>query len=97
MSGTSIVQAKASLIFALSRLKATDRFNVIRFDDTMDVLFSDAVPADAENVARAKAFVGALQANGGTEMIPPMRGLERETQRLKFRAASSVHHRRHDR
>jgi Ca-activated chloride channel homolog len=73
MSGTSIVQAKASLIFALSRLKATDRFNVIRFDHTMDVLFADTVPADLENIAKAKAFVTALQANGGTEMIPPMR------------------------
>lgn len=73
MGGTSIVQAKASLIFALGRLKPTDRFNVIRFDDTMDVLFSDAVPADGENIAKAKSFVDALQARGGTEMIPPMR------------------------
>jgi Ca-activated chloride channel family protein len=73
MGGTSIVQAKASLIYALSRLKPTDRFNVIRFDDTMDVLFADAVPADLENIARAKTFVEALQARGGTEMIPPMR------------------------
>src|SRR4029077_10419457 len=70
MSGTSIVQAKASLIFALSRLKATDRFNVIRFDDTMDVRFPDTVPADLENITKAKAFVDTLQARGGTEMIP---------------------------
>ena len=73
MGGTSIVQAKASLIFALNRLKPADRFNVIRFDDTMDVLFADTVPADLENIAKAKAFVDALQARGGTEMIPPMR------------------------
>lgn len=73
MGGTSIVQAKASLIFALGRLKPTDRFNVIRFDDTMDVLFSDTVPADIENIAKAKTFVEALDARGGTEMIPPMR------------------------
>ena len=48
MGGTSIVQAKASLIYALGRLKPADRFNVIRFDNTMDVLFPDTVPADAE-------------------------------------------------
>ena len=48
MGGTSIVQAKASLLYALGRLKPTDRFNVIRFDHTMDVLFPDTVPADAE-------------------------------------------------
>ena len=42
MGGTSIVQAKASLIYALGRLQPNDRFNVIRFDHTMDVLFPDA-------------------------------------------------------
>ncbi len=73
MGGTSIVQAKASLIYALGRLKPSDRFNVIRFDDTMDVLFSDTVPADAEHVSQAKGFVAALEARGGTEMVPPMK------------------------
>jgi Ca-activated chloride channel homolog len=73
MGGTSITQAKASLLFALDRLKSNDRFNVIRFDHTMDVLFPDTVAATPENIARAKSFVSALQAQGGTEMVPPMR------------------------
>jgi len=73
MGGTSIVQAKASLIYALGRLQPTDRFNVIRFDHTMDVLFPSAVAADSEHVNRATSFVGALQASGGTEMVPAMR------------------------
>ncbi|MBX9829903.1 MAG: marine proteobacterial sortase target protein [Xanthobacteraceae bacterium] len=79
MDGTSIVQAKASLIYALGRLQAGDRFNVIRFDHTMDVLFPTAVAADAENVGRAKGFVGALQAAGGTEMVPAMRAALNDT------------------
>jgi Ca-activated chloride channel homolog len=73
MGGTSIVQAKASLLYALGRLQPSDRFNVIRFDHTMDQLFADVVPADSDHLTRAKAFVTALQAEGGTEMIPPMR------------------------
>jgi Ca-activated chloride channel family protein len=73
MGGTSIAQAKASLIYALGRLQPNDRFNVIRFDHTMDVLFSTPVPADASHLGRATAFVSALQANGGTEMVPAMR------------------------
>jgi Ca-activated chloride channel family protein len=73
MGGTSITQAKASLLFALDRLTPKDRFNVIRFDHTMDLLFPDTVVADADNIARAKAFVAALEANGGTEMVPPMK------------------------
>jgi Ca-activated chloride channel family protein len=73
MGGTSITQAKASLIFGLSRLQPGDRFNVIRFDNTMDVLFPDSVPADAAHIGEATAFVNALQAAGGTEMVPAMR------------------------
>ncbi len=73
MGGTSIVQAKASLLYALGRLQPNDRFNVIRFDDTMDVLFPASVPADAAHVGEANAFVSALQARGGTEMVPAMR------------------------
>ncbi|MEW6639733.1 MAG: marine proteobacterial sortase target protein [Pseudomonadota bacterium] len=73
MGGTSIVQAKASLIYALGRLQPSDRFNVIRFDHTMDQLFADAVPADPAHLAQAKTFVDALQAAGGTEMVPAMR------------------------
>ena len=73
MGGTSIIQAKASLIYALGRLQPNDRFNVIRFDHTMDVLFPAPVPADSEHLGRATSFVGALQAEGGTEMVPAMR------------------------
>jgi Ca-activated chloride channel family protein len=73
MGGTSIVQAKASLLYALSRLQQNDRFNVIRFDDTMTELFPASVPADTAHLGEAAAFVSALQAAGGTEMVPAMR------------------------
>jgi Ca-activated chloride channel family protein len=73
MGGTSIVQAKASLIYALGRLQPNDRFNVIRFDNTMDVLFPGSVPADKTHIGHATSFVDALQAEGGTEMVPAMR------------------------
>ncbi|MGC2776012.1 MAG: marine proteobacterial sortase target protein [Bradyrhizobium sp.] len=73
MGGTSIRQAKASLLYALGRLQPGDRFNVIRFDDTMTVLFPSSVPADAEHVGSATGFVSALDARGGTEMVPAMR------------------------
>ncbi|GGI28840.1 marine proteobacterial sortase target protein [Bradyrhizobium guangdongense] len=73
MGGTSIEQAKASLLYALGRLKPNDRFNVIRFDDTMDVLFPTSVPADNAHLGEATSFVSALQARGGTEMVPAMR------------------------
>ncbi len=73
MDGPSMVQAKQALLLGLGKLKNTDRFNVIRFDDTMDMLFPTAVPADAAHIDAARNFVAALQANGGTEMIPPLK------------------------
>lgn len=73
MGGESMTQAKQGLLLALDRLKPTDEFNVIRFDDTMDTLFTSAVPANEQNLARAKRFVSNLEANGGTEMLPALK------------------------
>ncbi len=73
MGGTSIRQAKAGLAYGLSRLKPGDRFNVVRFDHTLTVLFPDSVPADAAHLGQAQKFVAGLDAAGGTEMVPAMR------------------------
>lgn len=56
MDGTSIEQAKASLLYAIGRLQPNDRFNIIRFEDTMDVLFPVSLPADAAHVRKAASF-----------------------------------------
>lgn len=73
MAGASIEQAKASLDYALGRLKPADRFNVIRFDHAMEMLHPAAVQADERHVAAARRFVRGLDANGGTEMLPPLK------------------------
>ncbi len=72
MAGTSIVQARQSLLFALDRLSPGDTFNVIRFNHTMESLFDAAVPASSDNLAIAKHFVSRLTATGGTEMLPAL-------------------------
>ena len=72
MGGESIRQAKASLLLALDRLNSADRFNVIRFDDTLTVLFRGGVDATADNVAFAKNYVSHIEAQGGTEMLPAL-------------------------
>ena len=72
MAGTSMVQAKQSLLFAIDRLRAGDKFNVVRFDDTMETLFDQAVDATSENLAIARNFVSRLDAQGGTEMLPAL-------------------------
>ena len=70
MKGTSIAQAKKSLLLALDRLGTNDRFNVVEFNSSHRALFPAAVQASQSNVLRAKQFVEALNANGGTEMRP---------------------------
>ncbi|MDC0662947.1 marine proteobacterial sortase target protein [Marinobacter sp. SS21] len=72
MAGTSIRQAQASLLRGLDTLTAADRFNVIQFNSQTQALFPSAKPADAVNLARARRYVQALEANGGTEMAPAL-------------------------
>ncbi|MBV7519776.1 marine proteobacterial sortase target protein [Ensifer sp. ENS12] len=72
MAGPSMEQAKESLALAISRLKPEDRFNVIRFDDTMSVHFPDLVEATPDKREDAIAYVRGLTADGGTEMLPAL-------------------------
>jgi Ca-activated chloride channel family protein len=73
MAGESIRAAKRSLLYALDTLRPQDRFNVIRFDDTMTELFNQPVPANAEQVALARRFANGIDADGGTEMLPALK------------------------
>jgi Ca-activated chloride channel family protein len=72
MAGPSMDQAKASLALAISKLGPDDRFNVIRFDDTMTVFFPAPVAADEISRDRAIRYVNGLTADGGTEMLPAL-------------------------
>lgn len=72
MSGASITQAREAVQFALDRLKPGDRFNVIEFNSVTRPLFGAPMPADPGTLARARAFVDGLRANGGTEMKPAL-------------------------
>ncbi|OLF80789.1 hypothetical protein AWH62_13790 [Maricaulis sp. W15] len=79
MGGASMRQARAALITALQRLEPTDRFNVIRFDNTMDQVFPEAVPANEANINTALAFARRLEAQGGTVMLPALNAALHDT------------------
>ncbi|MEE8270796.1 MAG: VWA domain-containing protein, partial [Alphaproteobacteria bacterium] len=72
MAGTSIVQARQALLYALGRLDGADRFNIIAFNDRPRPLFGAARPADDKALALGRRFVDALVANHGTEMRPAL-------------------------
>ncbi|HET7342464.1 MAG TPA: marine proteobacterial sortase target protein, partial [Methylomirabilota bacterium] len=73
MHGASIEQAKSALKLALGRLTPADSFNVIRFNHTTDALYAGARPATPAGVAAAARWVEAIDAGGGTEMLPALR------------------------
>jgi Ca-activated chloride channel family protein len=73
MAGASIRQAKSALEMALARLAPGDRFNVVEFNSTAQMLYADAQPVNPRNVRRAIDWVRALQARGGTEMAAALR------------------------
>ncbi|BFU95662.1 MAG: conserved protein of unknown function [Nitrospira sp.] len=73
MAGTSIEQAKAALLLALTRLTAQDRFNVIQFNSVTHVLFSQAQPVTTTTLRKAVHYVEQLHANGGTEILPALK------------------------
>ena len=72
MEGTSIVQAKSALHMALGQLAPEDRFNVIQFNSSTELLFPSSREASVKNIVAARRYVDKLQANGGTEMVPAM-------------------------
>lgn len=72
MEGVSITQAREALLMALDRLQPGDRFNVIEFNSVSNSLYAQPMPVDAETVGRARQFVSALRARGGTEMLPAL-------------------------
>lgn len=72
MAGESMVQARESLKQALRSLTPADRFNVIRFDDSMTELFEQPVQATPAQVDQALRYADSLDAEGGTEMLPAL-------------------------
>jgi len=68
MHGTSMRQARDALLFALGRLGARDRVNIVAFSDRPRRLFAESREADAASLDAARSFVAALDADGGTEI-----------------------------
>ncbi|HEX9959340.1 MAG TPA: VIT domain-containing protein, partial [Pyrinomonadaceae bacterium] len=69
MSGFPIEKAKESMKLALDGLNPQDTFNLITFAGDTHVLFDKPVPATAENMQKAQAFLASRQGRGGTEMM----------------------------
>ena len=68
MAGAKIEQARKSLLYCLDSLHKEDRFDVITFNESPDLLTHELQPATTENVATARRFVENIEAAGGTNI-----------------------------
>ena len=73
MNGVPIETSKRLVRRALDQIRPTDRINLIRFAGSAGSLFEAPMEASAENVARAREYLGALRGSGGTEMLTGIR------------------------
>lgn len=68
MSGTPLMQAKATVRMALDKMTPQDSFQIVRFSDAASTLSEMPLPATPENVARARRHLDELRSEGGTQM-----------------------------
>jgi uncharacterized protein YegL len=73
MEGFPIEKAKESMKLALDGLNPQDTFNLITFAGDTSILFEKPVPANAENLQKAQAFLASRQGYGSTEMMKAIR------------------------
>jgi Ca-activated chloride channel family protein len=66
MQGEKIERVRTALAYAIERLRPDDVFNVIRFSSDVESLFPGMQRADKASIKAALAFVGELEAAGGT-------------------------------
>jgi len=69
MNGFPIEKAKETMKLALDSLYPADTFNLITFAGDTNILFPEPVPATAENLKKAQAFLETRSGGGGTEMM----------------------------
>ncbi|MCC6366101.1 MAG: VWA domain-containing protein [Bryobacterales bacterium] len=71
--GFPLEKSKEVMRMALQNMDPRDTFNVITFAGDTNILFPQPVPANAENVERARQFIDGRRGGGGTEMMKAIR------------------------
>ncbi len=68
IAGEKIEQAKGAFRQALGRLRPGDRFNLVRFASEAEAFRESPVEASPENLEAARAWIGRIEARGGTNI-----------------------------
>jgi Ca-activated chloride channel homolog len=72
MSGESLTQAQGALRLCLRHLREGDLFNILVFSNDFRRYQREPVPFTQRTLEGADAWVAALVANGGTELLEPL-------------------------
>jgi Ca-activated chloride channel family protein len=72
MGGSSMPEARTALRLCLRQLCEGDRFGILAFDDTIESFAPTLVPFTEATLRRADAWLAAIDARGGTELLTPM-------------------------
>src|SRR5262249_50988450 len=72
MGGSAIAEAKTALRLCLRQLGEVDRFGILAFDNELEAFGTELVPLTPTTLARADAWIDAIDARGGTELLAPL-------------------------
>ena len=73
MGGEPLRQSKIGLEMAIKRLKPSDKFNIVLFNDRYSSYAENPVLATAKERDKAIRYVRRLNSYGGTEMYPALK------------------------
>jgi Ca-activated chloride channel family protein len=73
MSGQPTAKVREAMAKLLKLCKPEDTLQVVSFAGSANKFFPNAVPANAENIAKAVGFVEGFEGSGGTEMLKGIR------------------------
>lgn len=72
MRGKKMDQAKAAALQVVEGLRDGERFNVIDYSDSVQSLFPEPQARNSETIKQARAYIAAIEANGGTNIHDAM-------------------------
>jgi len=70
MSGRPLDAVKSAMLKALDSMTPDDAVQVVVFSGGSESLFPQPMPATKDNIRKARRYIKALNANGGTNMLP---------------------------
>jgi len=73
MTGAPLAKAKEAMKRAISGMNPKDTFTILNFSMSVSTFSSTPLPNTPENVQKGLAYLDALQAGGGTEMLSGIR------------------------